>query len=103
MLGDCHAKMPGQVVLKMRSYMAENQDPPANSFSQVLDKHTGLKETSPVPSPVPADLKYRSELSPYCGGSTQLSEVRLTSCVDLQTPEHSNGGFATFKLGVTCQ
>lgn len=55
------------------------------------------------PAPVPTDLKYRSELSPYCGGSTQLSEVRLTSCADPQTPEHAKGGFATFKLGVTCQ
>lgn len=52
------------------------------------------------PAPVPADLKYRSELSPYYGGSTQLSEVRLTSGVDPQTPEHAKGGFATFKLGV---
>lgn len=45
--------------------MAENQDPPANNSSQGLKKHTGLSETSPVPRPVPTDLKHMSELSQY--------------------------------------
>lgn len=36
LLRDCHSKRPGQAILKMRSHVAENQDTPANSSSQLL-------------------------------------------------------------------